>query len=319
MQPNGGGLTGVVFGQPAGDIRRPSGGGSAADELERFVNDVVAGRILVVPFPWQTLSRLTQALLPGSVTVICGDPGVGKTFFVMDCLRFWVNHGHDAAAFFLEKDRKFYTRRLLAQEEGMAKYLDLEWLKAHGGEAAAAMKRHRAIIDTVGDRMTLEGAGRRATIGSLCQWVETELRNGRRILIIDPITAADAGADRWRTDDGFMTETQKLLSRYGASLVLVTHPRKGNVTQKSGHDIGGGAAYFRFSDTTLWLTKLKSPKRVRVVGPFGIAHLEASTFVQIHKVREGPGMGCEVAFSFGDGLHFAEQGVVVGAAESDAA
>lgn len=301
----------------AADRPRPAKDRGPADELGRFMSDVASGKVYAVPFPWPNLTSLTQANLPGSVTVICGDPGVGKTFFVLDCLRFWTNHGHDAAVFFVEKDRKFYLRRLLAQEEGAGIFVDLEWVKRHGDEVRAAIERHRITLDALGDRMTLEGAGRRATLRTIYAWAQRELLAGRRVLVVDPITAADAGESRWRTDDGFMIETQKLLNHHGASLVLVTHPRKGNVTQKTGHDMAAGAAYFRFSDTTLWLSRPKTPRRVRIAGPCGFATIEALNLIQIHKARDGKGTNSELAYGFGDGLHFSEYGLVVGDAKDE--
>jgi KaiC/GvpD/RAD55 family RecA-like ATPase len=295
----------------------PTGKAGGADELGRFIDGVASGRVYPVPFPWPLLSSLTQALIPGTVTLLCGDPGAGKTFFVLDCLRFWLDRKHDVSVFFVEKDRKFYLRRLLAQEEGNANLIDLDWIRQNADEVREAKERHRQTLDAMGSRMELEGAGQRATLRRIYSWAEEELKNGRRVLVVDPITAADAGESRWRTDDGFMVETQKLLTRYGASIILVTHPRKGNVTQKSGHDMSGGAAYFRFSDTTLWLNRLKKPKGVKIVGPHGYAKVKASTVIQIHKAREGKGTGGELVYSFGNGLHFAEHGVVVADLKED--
>ena len=84
--------------------------------LRSPVHAVAAGEIYPVPLPWRTLGDLTHALLPGTVVVLAGDPGAGKTFFILGLLRYWTEHGHDAVAFFLEKNKTFYLRRLLAQE-----------------------------------------------------------------------------------------------------------------------------------------------------------------------------------------------------------
>jgi KaiC/GvpD/RAD55 family RecA-like ATPase len=280
----------------------------------------MSGKIVAVPLPWPTLDVLTQALLPGSVTVVCGDPGAGKTFFVLDCMRAWTGAGHDSAVFFLEKDRKFYTHRLLAQLEGDPRYLDLApkgWVRGNPAEVSGAMLRNRAVLDDLGGRMTLEGMGQRATLQRIYAWIREELQGGRRLLVVDPITGAHVAGDRWTADDGFMVETQKLLNQYGASLVLVTHPRKGNVATKSGHDMAAGAAYFRFSDTTLWIVKYATPKCLTVASPHGQAAFDASTVIQIHKARMGRGTGQEVAFSFGSGLHYREHGLVIGDAKDD--
>jgi KaiC/GvpD/RAD55 family RecA-like ATPase len=253
--------------------------------------------------------------MPGSVVVVCGDPGVGKTYLLLDCLRYWTANDVDASVFFLEEDRKFYLRRLLAQQEGDARYTQLAWWKEHPDQVRAAMARQREAIDTLGARITVAGERGRVDLGKLTAWLHDELRSGRRVVAIDPITAAYAGADRWLADDVFLMETKALVSRYNASLVLVTHPRKGNVTLKSGHDMAAGAAYFRFSSTALWINRTAKPKRYHVATLHGPSTCDTDTTVQIHKAREGKARGQEIAMSFGDGLHFAEHGIVTG--ESD--
>jgi KaiC/GvpD/RAD55 family RecA-like ATPase len=294
---------------------RPPVNGTAhapSSELMGFLEGVSSGAISAIPWPWQKLHELTRALMPGTVTTVCGDPGVGKTYFALDCIRFWTEKGVDSAAFFVEKDRKFYLRRILAQQEGDSRYNDPAWLRAHDAEWRAAMTRHKTWIDALGERITVEGTGKPACLRSLKKWVEVELAAGRRILLIDPITAADPGSDRpWEADRDFMIETQKLLTRYGASLILVTHPRKGNVTKKTGHDVAGGAAYFRFADTSLWIERFKQHKRFDVWSIHGPTVCDTDIVIQIHKARESKGTGRDLAMTFGDGLHFAEAGVIL--------
>jgi hypothetical protein len=135
---------------------------------------------------------------------------------------------------------------------------------------------------------------------------------GNRIIVVDPITILDAGRDRWANDDAFIDETQRLAVDYGISIVLVTHARKGNrVGQTSGHDMAGGAAYHRFTDTSIWIHKPKLPRLVMYQSKMGPAKAKMGMFFQLTATRNGKGHGMELAYSFGDGLKFAEQGIVL--------
>lgn len=290
-------------------------GAKPAEKLATLIEGVTSGRIYSAKLPWPQLHNLTLALMPGAMTVLCGDPGVGKTYFLLDCLRFWTQENIDSAVYFLEEDETFYLRRLLAQEEGKSEYGRLDFWKENPELVQNAMEKHARTINELGTRITVAENTKQMELRQITAWLEEQLKTGRRVIAIDPITAAYAGADRWLADDAFVMETKGLITRYGASLILVTHPRKGNVVKKSGHDMGGGAAYFRFSSTSLWLNRLKKPKRFTVYGPCGPDVVDTDTLIEIHKARESKGTGQEIAVQFGDGLHYTELGVVTG--ESD--
>jgi KaiC/GvpD/RAD55 family RecA-like ATPase len=285
-------------------------GAKPSERLAKYIDGVTSGRITRTRLPWPKLDTLTNALMPGAVTVICGDPGVGKTYFLLDCLRYWTREKVDAAIYFLEEDDTFYLRRLLAQEEGNADYVELDWWQSHPNEVRAAMLRHANVIDELGACFNVATNLKQMELRQLIAWLEGELSAGRRVVAIDPITAAAAGIERWLADDAFMMEAKGLITRYGASLILVTHPRKGNVTKKSGHDQGGGAAYFRFSSANIWINRLETKKRFDVFGLYGATTVDTDNIIEIHKAREGKGKGRRIAMTFGNGLHFAEAGVV---------
>lgn len=280
-------------------------------ELSKYINKVVAGEIYNVPLPWSQTTRLTDCGLPGSVTTVCGDPGVGKTFLILQCLQFWHDNNHNAAAYFIEKNRRFHTMRLLAQLEGSGHYVDHGWIKDNGEKVALAMERHRTRIDDIGQHIH-SSEGKPVSLDTLVGWTKEQLSGGRRMLVIDPVTAANAGAERWDADQHFMLKVESKVTEYGASLILVTHPKKGNRPGAStGHDQAGGAAYFRFADTSIWLHRPKKPRKVQYQTRMGPASSHIPIFFQLHKTRNGKGAGMEIGFTFGEGLMFAEQGIVL--------
>jgi GTPase SAR1 family protein len=287
----------------------PASGASA--ELQEYMSAIARGEVENITWPWEQLTHWTQALLPGSAVVVCGDPGVGKTFWVLDCIRHWHKNGVPCAAFFVEKDRKFHTMRLLAQLEGQGHYVDFEWIRDNPGQVTAALERNRVTLDSIGKLIDSEPDDR-VTLRSLAAWVRQMASAGKRVIVIDPITAADAGRDRWLEDDTFVNDVNKIISSHGVSLVLITHPKKGmKPGVPSSSDIAAGAAYSRFVDVNLWLHKPKKPRAVVMRHKGMNFHATPGLFVQIHKARNGRGANYELGFNFDRTLTFVEQGLVM--------
>lgn len=283
----------------------------AAAELHTYLKGVASGAIRNVPWPWPTMTRLTFALLPGTVTCIVGDPKVGKTFFILQCLQFWLANEYDPAVLFIEKDRRFHTMRLLAQLDGKGRFVDYEWLPGKDDEVDAAIAEHGDDIDRIGMHIHSADNGRMTLAGALA-WVRAQASAGKRIIVVDPITILDAGEQRWAADDAFVDECQRIATSHGCSVVLVTHAKKGNRTGKTGgHDMAGGAAYHRFVDTAIWIHKPVKPRTVQYQTRMGPSGGKIGIFFQLFAARNGKGQGLELAYTFGDGLKFAEQGVVL--------
>lgn len=291
---------------------------SSFDRLNSFIEGVENGTIYAVEWPWPCVHQLTQALIPGTITAMCGDPGAGKTYLLLDCLRYWISQKVDASIFFLEKNREFYDRRLLAQQEGRSCFTEFKWIQKHPSEYRESLHKHRKDLDTIGAHITTtETFQKPLTPRNLHGWVRDELLSGKRVLAIDPITANDSGAEPWNEDKWFMKETQKLLGQHGGSLILVTHPVKSSTTKPSGHSMAGGAAYFRLADTSLWVVRMKERKRFEVLNSAGTTSVNTENVIEIHKARDSRGTGQRIAMGFGDGLHFSEYGVIVSESKLD--
>ena len=290
---------------------KPASAGAVSDVLN-YVNGVKDGKIYNVPWPWQQLTQMTQALLPGSITMICADPGAGKTFMLREGVQYWIANGYDCRAFFLEKERLFYTRRLIAQLQADGHYVDIDWVKSHAAEYEAAVMSHEYLIEEVGKCIDVPD-GSRITLDTLIAWIRQHCSAGKRVLVIDPVSAAAAGAERWMKDEDFMLEAQNILNAHGSSLVLTNHPSKASYKGgSSGFTMGGGSAYFRFADVTMWIKRCKPPRNVRYKSPCGESTREAATFIEMHKTREARGTAEEIAYSFGHDLRLVEHGLVTG-------
>lgn len=281
-------------------------------ELKQFGADVESGKIRNITLPWPRCSEMAQALLPGTVTTICGDPGAAKTYWLLECLMHWNNVGADAAAFFIEKDKKFYTRRLVGALEGNWDYKTIDWIKLNRPLWDEAVDRHSGILVPIG-KSIWSAPRERVTLESLFNWIKQMASAGKEIIAVDPITAASAGVSRWTKDDDFMFAVQQVADIHGCRVILITHSAKGNRKgEATGHDASGGAAYYRFCDSLIWMNRTKNAQRVKFINPFGVeATGSFSHFFTLCKTREGSGQWQEIAMSLAPGGRFVEQGVVL--------
>jgi hypothetical protein len=292
------------------DSARPMGpAAGVGDRLQAMID----GRYEAIDLPWRVLGHLTMALLPATVTVLCGSAGSSKSLQMMQAALYWYLAGRRVALYELEEDRDYHLMRALAILDGNAQLLNPAWVKANGPEALAAHERHRAILDDFGRRV-FAAPDEQLTLTQLAQWVDQQASAGAEIIIIDPSTAAVAEEKPWVADLKFLMQVKTSLRRTGARLILVTHPKKGAGGNRLAglDDLAGGAAWSRFSQTVLRLEAMEEPKRFTVKAAMGEAELEANRIVSIYKARNGRGTGCKVAMHFdGQGLSLKELGMIV--------
>ncbi|MBA3707417.1 MAG: AAA family ATPase [Planctomycetes bacterium] len=282
---------------------RPLG---ASGDVERLLEDAIAGRRKVIPWPWPMLTALSRSLLPGTVTVLCGDPGCGKSFFLLEAAAAWHSMGESVALLEMEEDRAYHLRRVLAQQAHKGALFDEAWTAGHPAEVRELFARHRSFLDEFGRKIF--DCPKAMTMAEVATWVENRAAAGARLIIVDPLTAAITGEKSWSDDHNFMLRAKDAAKKFGASVLLAIHPKKGNKGRTLGlDDIAGGAAYQRLAQSILWLESHSVPKSVMIDG----RHVEVNRSIAILKARNGPGHGARIGFSFeGHALRFAERGII---------
>lgn len=281
-------------------------GNGVRDRVER----VIDGTWAAAEFPWPMLTSATQALLPGTVTLVCGDPGAGKSFFMLQCVLHWLASGVKFQIFEMEEDTTYHQHRALAMLDGNANLTDLAWIKANPDEARQAEERHRETLGRLQDHIW-DAPEIRVTLDDLATWYES-VAPDNRIVVIDPVTAA-ATSDKRFLDDGKFVERCKTIARKTeGSLILVTHPKPGRKRRITLEDIAGGQDYPRFSQCVIVVAKNDPNEEVFCFTAHGRAGYSANRMVQIAKGRNGRGSGSELAFEFsGKDLTFSELGLVI--------
>ncbi len=284
---------------------------SIAAEVGGLIEDTITGKHEGIKWPWPKLSNLTQALLPKMVTLICGDPGATKSFLLLESLIHWHKKGIRVAAFMLEDDRQFHLLRALAQIEENSNLCNFEWIKENPEESRAAYRRHEHFLDGFGKCIDTAPV-KQQTLNNLSAWVEEKAKAGFRIIAIDPVTAAQPTEKPWISDATFLTEVKIIVRNYGASLILVTHSKKGNRSGCTLDDIAGGAAYQRFAHSVIWIERHQQRQLKRIKTDCGTTDIEINRTVHLAKARNGTGQGLQLGYIFdGATLLLAEQGIVL--------
>jgi hypothetical protein len=290
-----------------------------ADELADEIEAEIAGTRVAVPFPWRLVTRGTQALLPGHVTMLCGDPGDGKSLWLLEALGHWHNQGVPWVVCELEQNRRYHLRRALAQRVRASWVTNLNETCNRPNEARAIFSEHRDWMDRFGCRI-YDAPDQPPSYGALIEWTEARCAEGYRIIAIDPITKAEQSDKPWEDARQFLGRVVPILERYGASLVIVTHPKKGKQKGQPTtlDDLAGGAAWQYFSQCILWIERHDKPKSVTVKN-FGDAmpvteQVQVNRTLRIMKSRDGPGGGWHLGYWFDQTtLRFNEKGAITNA------
>lgn len=288
-----------------------------ATGLDKLIGETIDGKRVNIAWPWSALTTSARALLPGTVTVLSGMGGSSKSLLVSESCLHWLETGVAFAVFHLEEDREFHLLRALAQLENQSRFTHDDWMRDNPDSVFEGLDRHRKILDSLGKRIW-DAPASEVSLNDLIAWIQERVNDGTRVLVIDPVTAADSGKEPWIADKRFVLGAKKIMRESGASLVVVTHPRDGNPKHGGRMDNhAGGQAYNRFTQCVLCLETCDE-KEVRTIRHTPMGPIRESPTINrelfIRKSRNGAGGGHRIGYWFaGESLRFHERGLVIGA------
>ena len=300
----------------------------AASEVKQLLEDTITGKRRAVGWPYPFVERMTLALLPGTVTTVCGDPSAGKSFWLLDAATYWHEQGEKWAIYELEEPhRAYYLNRVLAMWSEQSSLTDPYWIKANPDEVRRIHTEWSDKLDSFGRNLHVKLPSQTiVSMDDVIEWVKQRAAEGCRVIGIDPITAAATGDKPWQDDQRFILAAESVANEYQTSIILVTHPRKGAGSKgKAGalmglDDLAGGAAYQRFCQNVLWLSRVEPDEWYLVARPAHLGgmheNVKANRKLHIRKARNARGTGKVVAF-YQDprSLRFAELGQIIGDGE----
>lgn len=270
----------------------------AGSELEAHTRAVVAGKIRCVHLPdWPTLSHLSRALLPGTISVVVASPGASKSFFLLQLMGGLHDAGEKTATWMLEDDRAFHLRRAVAQRSGVASYTDEDWIAAHPADATAIDRQYRPWVDSFGRTLRAD-AIETANYKAILAWIEARAKAGCRVVAVDPITMASSlNSKVYEEDPKFLGEVKRLAVVHGLSVLFVTHPRGSARWDETADDIAGARSWSRFVHCVIGMTA-QDPEDVKIQTPCGVIEESVNRVVKVAKARSGRGTGARIGYWF---------------------
>ncbi len=280
------------------------------NEIRNHIEDCISGKFYLVPFPAKQLTHLTMALLPGTITLFYASAGATKSFYLNQCIQFWIENEYKVACLMLEENKRFHSMRMLAQMSGSIGVIDPQWCKDNPDTARQlaidyheALCRYRQHIWTTTSSMSFM---------EVIAWVEQRAKSGNRIIAIDPITAAHhSGRKRHEEEALFVVAMGKIAVEYDTSIFILMHPAK-NTNADGLDDLAGSARFGQLTQCVIKLTAHEEKESDVFVPGFKITEPKLhNRTMEIKKSRNGPGNGKLLAYSFTDRFQLKEHGLIV--------
>lgn len=266
---------------------------SPADMMGGRIRGIIDGTISPVPTPWHHFDDI-KAAMPGTINVLCGDPGSAKSFAILQAVAHAHRLGIGVGLLELECSREWHLHRYLAQISDEPGVTSIDWIKTHGDRMNALMAIHRQSLNSLGNVLDVAD-GKLLTVRDILRWTTDRVEAGVKLIAIDPITAMEPSAKPWVDDQELITGMRRLLERHHAAAWLVTHPKKGRKNEISLEVLAGGAAITRFSDVVLWLERIDKPQRHWIKN--GGRPVDAERVLHVMKCRDGTAAGRKLSVS----------------------
>ncbi len=287
---------GTKLNKPARTTSRQEPHKDPISEMDEYIDDISTGRLRTIDWPWHFLSEGTQALQPGTLTILSGGPGAAKSLFMLQAIRYWLETGEKVRYYGMEGMRVKYQMRCLAQCAGKSELTKMSYVKENieevkllRGEHELELARFSASLSVIGD-MTAD------YLDQISAWIESEAKKGIRIIIVDPITLALRAGKAWIADQRFVKAIMDIAKKFLCNVLLVTHPEKG-VEDPSLMNLAGGASYGRFSDNVFTLKKHEE-QTAKIITRLGRCEAQYNQTITIAKAREGSLVGHRLAYEF---------------------
>lgn len=285
-------------------------------EYFKYVEAGIEGKRIPIPLPWPILSATSRALVPGTVTAICGDPGCGKSLMAMSAMVAWNQVDFEACIYELEDGRNYHLARAHAQMCRESRLVDSEWLQCNGVLARQLRDEKYDELESLGRRIWEPPTGETATQQMLRDWMEERARSGSKILVIDPVTAARPEPKPWISDHELISTAKRVAEQFECCVIFIVHPSKGHKGGGGMGEVSGGAAFTRLAHTVIWLDVYdENPDGLCLVNwdgqPIAYGHPKVNRVARVVKSRNGVGRGTKIGMRLdGSTLNLKEIGAI---------
>jgi hypothetical protein len=273
-----------------------------------------------LPLPWPRVSSAIGGLRPGTVVIIGGPAGYGKSLLAMQAALALQRGGHSWAFLPMEDSRQSWERRALAMLAQSWSVLSdapdtadyrAELLAEHSKELAALVKH---VVEN--PRLPMRGPDGFTVpplpYSAVLDWTARALERAR-VVFIDPLAQIDfPERQSWIGEGDFVRRLVGLAAASGGSIVLVAHtikrPGHAGSLMLTAEDLQGAAALNRLVHTILLLEAHDEKTSQVWQGEMKIPAIHDRTMT-VAKCRFGPGRGVRVAMRL-YGPHLEELGAI---------
>lgn len=270
------------------DAISKAGDSEIGDYMEDF-ELAVDGKLSTVQWPWPLLTDNMKSLRPNACTVICGGAGAGKSFFVFQCLEYWLENNIPFSALEMEEGKTYWLDRALAQRSETPGFQHTDWKHRNPSTAREIFNKNKDWLKELSRNLWV-GSGEKDTEW-VVNWMEQRAQEGSRILLVDPVTARMQ--DRIAAEDNqLLSNAKRIAETYSLSVVFVTHPSGQGTKSADGsvlpslYNLAGGAAFERFAAGVFWIqTKEQEMDVTRMVGS---EKMQVDKVIHILKSRDSP-------------------------------
>lgn len=268
------------------DLLKYVRGTTVSDQIDDYFANIVDGKTSCLDMPMcRELGRGTQILKPTTVAIMLGAPGAGKSYFTLElCWRLY-EKGTPIAYMPLEDNINEVVRRTVCQRERNSRIMDDFWAEANPAAFLGARENQRPFTDEFIKSVTPMSKAQ-ATYEDVINWTTKELEAGKKLIVIDPITAITVERDQYRHDAAFITRFKYLVQQYNAIGWLVTHPAKSETTNIGFGGMAGAACFSRLSHTVVWLYPIEE-ELVVAEKAMGSGQYQTNRIARVLKCRNG--------------------------------
>lgn len=284
----------------------------ATNALQERIHQIASGKFKNISFSqFPVTSNLSKALMPGTIITICGEPGAGKSFFLLESFWRWqIEKDIKVKLFMFEDDDAFHQNRALAQMSGYSDLTDVDFCADNAEFYQNVFDQYGSVLEPFARNLEVANS-KQKTLDEVADWVKLQAETGAEIIGIDPITAAKVSDKPYIDDQRFLFKVKEVLEATGSRLIISTHPRLGQAGKPSLSGIAGGASYPRFSQTVFWLKNHDKPITSSIWQTSGTYPYQHKQSLEIRKARNGKGQGQHIAINLNfKSLCFDELGII---------
>lgn len=227
--------------------------GEGIKKFYQYSENILKGKYSQLPTDFPKLQEDTRYTEGAQITLICGNAGTAKSFFIGQNFIKWKLIGLKVKIWSVENNREFHASRVFAQIMNEMKFCDKTWVQENGDEFLKICKENEDEIEKIMDMFYFSEDNSKV---ELIEFFKKYSADGYAAIGVDPVTFFSDSSDlkSYEADNKIMNTLNSLINKYHTRFFLVTHPRlDGNMTIDN---IAGSRGFGRFCQNAMWISRI---------------------------------------------------------------